>query len=275
MDLWQSNTNQIIKAFLYGDPGAGKTTLCWSSVLDPRTRPVIWMNCAGNPESVQKKTPAVDLLLNIKATKDIDAVYDWLDKGQPEKHPLVAEVNAASTKATGKPFKWPEEKFKMAVLDGITEFQRIRNDEIVGNTGRKPADALNAMEIQHHGRSLQTLTYVARLFYTGLPEISVMITCLEKTDVDKEGTVVSYSPALWGQGKFEVPAYSLLTMRIARRDKMLAVDKTKVDAKIHTVAYTDQVTRFLAKDQYSSLPRIIEDPTVPKIMDAIYGPASA
>ena len=60
-------------------------------------------------------------------------------------------------------------------------------------------------------------------------------------------------------------------MRIARREKTLPADKAKIAATVRTVAYTDQVGRFIAKDQYGGLDRIIESPTVTKIMDAIYG----
>lgn len=278
---WAPNKNKVVKAFIYGDPGAGKTTFFGTVMEDPRTAPAYWINCAGNPDSIRKNKILPPVMITLDSTKDLNEIYNWFNQGQPrttkdgKPHPHVVALEAA-----GQTIPWPSAEagilakpFKSIVFDGITEYQRMRLDEILGNDNKKPADQLASAQIQHWGQMLQSLTYVARLLFTGLDDISVFIGCLEYEKTDEMTKAVSYGPALWGQGRAEVPGYSLLTGRMMRRSKMSSDAKKEMTIDVYSALYLAQEGRFMAKEQYGGLPKSMPSPTIPQLMDLIYGPA--
>lgn len=253
-------TATTLKAFLYGDPGSGKTTFLATAMDDPRTYPVLWFNCGGNPQSIRKRRP-LPTIFDLEATKDLDQPYNWILNGQKPEHKFVKM--AAELGVTLTP------PYRFIVLDGVTEYQRVAMDELTGNKGKSFGDALTSADQRTWGLALARLTQAARLLY-GLP-IGVAITALEKQEQDALTGALQYGPSLWGQARSEVPAYSLLTMRLVRRSKLLSKEK-EATPTAHSVAYIDQVGKFLAKDQYGDLPRSLAEPTMPQLMDLIYGP---
>jgi len=262
MKQWKPNVSQTLKMFAYGDPGAGKTTMLATVQDDPRTSPALWLNCGGNPESIRNK-PNLPTMLVLEKTKDLNTLYDFFKKAQDPAHPFVTKTLAG----LGIPFVDP---FKSLVIDGSTELQRVRLNEIVGNENKQPGDDLAPTQIQHWGQVLQTMTMVARLLY-GFEDLTVLISALERQEQDQLTGIMSYGPALWGQARSEVPAYSLLTTRLVRRSKLSSSEKKEMGEDAYSVAYFDQVGRFLAKDQYGSLPKAMPNPSIPAIMEAIYG----
>ena len=271
---WSPETAaRTLKLFCYGDPGAGKTTFCATAVDDPRTSPALWINCGGNPESLYTRKTLPDIL-SIEATKDVTPIYDWIAGGQNLGHPFVKTLNdlGIDPAKMGTPYK-------SLVLDGITEYQRICIDEITGNISKKPGEKLATVSgFGPWQDALQLLTKLARLFY-GLPNISTFITGLETQKTDAQTGFIMYDVMLWGQGRGEVPAYSLLTMRMTRQSKMDITTKTAVNKggeKPYSVGYIDQVGKFIAKEQYGgNLAPYYSEPTVTMLMDAIYGKVAA
>lgn len=254
-----------LKAFFYGDPGSGKTTLISSAMFDARTAPLLMLTCAGNPESIRRQTP-LPTIVELEATKDLNVVYDWLLKGQPAEHAFVRDVLGTA----------PDKPFRSIALDTITEYQRIAMDEITGNVGRKLGDDLKFAERRDWGQALARITQVARWLFR--LNMSVFITAQERREVEEATGTMSYEPSLWGGAAREVPGYSLLTMRLVRRANMSMADRKDMTPEVkkqseaaRTTAFIDQMGRFLAKEQYGGLPPVMTEPTVAKLMTAIYG----
>lgn len=263
MKPWVPGVAQILKGFYYGDPGSGKTTFLATAQDEPRTSPVFWIDCGGNPESIRNRAHLPPVMVTLEKTKDLNDIYDWFAGGQKPEHRLVKTlVDVGLT--------LPSERFKTIVFDGYTEFQRLRMDEVLGNVGKKAVDDLNKAQIQHWGEVLSTMTYVSRLFF-GLSDVGVLISALERQEQDQLSGTFSYSPALWGQSRSAVPTYSLMIGRVVRRSKMGSQEKKDVGDDTYSVVYFDQVGRFLAKDQYGSLPKYLANPTITAVMDAVYG----
>jgi hypothetical protein len=263
MKAYQPETDVTIKLFAYGDPGSGKTTLCASALDDPRTSPVLWFNAQGNPHSIRKR-PVQPTMFTIEKPSDIDDPYDWLAAGQPAKHSFVTSAEKLGVTLTPP--------YKTVILDTATEYQRICMDAIMGWDKKGLGELLAAPEFKQWGQVLGQLTKMARYFYA-LP-LSVVITAQERPDKDERTGTFVYSPGLWGQGRSEVPSYSLLTMRLVRKSKMLSGEKNIKTAEgddAYSVGYIDQVGSFLAKDQYGDLPKVLPEPTIPAIMKILYG----
>jgi len=255
-----------LKAFVYGDPGSGKTTLLASAMDDPRTSPILLLTCGGNPESIRKRK-SMPLILQLDGTKQLNPIYDWFKLGQPSTHPFSKELTAMGVDLE----KWGQ--FKSVAIDSLTEFQRICLDEITGNITRKIGDDLKAPDRQMWGQALSQMTKVARLFYS-LSDVSVFMTALEKRETDESTGITTTRPGLWGQSDGEVPSYSLLTLRQVRTSSLSATERAKhKDCKI--VAYTDTVGRAFAKEQYGDLPEAFGNPSVPALMELIYGKLQA
>lgn len=263
MKPYEPEKDITIKLFAYGDPGAGKTTMTSSLLDDPRTSPVLWFNAAGNPHSIRRR-PVQPTMLTIDNPTDLDEPYDWLVAGQPEKHSFVAHCLNMNVTLTPP--------YKSFVLDSATEYQRICLDKIMGNDKVKIGGTLASPEFKHWGQVLGQLTKMARLLY-GLP-MTVVITALERPDKDEQTGAFQYSPGLYGQARSEVPGYSLLTMRLVRKSKMLSKEKDIKNDEgdvAYSVGYIDQTGKFLAKDQYAAMPAVMPEPTMPKILNAVYG----
>ena len=224
-----------------------------------QTSPTLWLDCGGNPQSLRKtrdnaKWPT---FIKVTAIKDLNPIYDWLNSGQPAEHAFVKKCKEFN-------IALPKEPFQSVVLDGVTELQRIRVSEIVGYSNAKPGDDIKRAEIQHWGDALSSVMLVARRFYD-LP-LTVVFTCLEKTEQDGEGGPITYTPWLWGQARNELPGYSLLTIRLCRFNRAPAKDRATVKGDAYNLAYFTETGRFLAKDQYSTGLQIVANPTFEQVL---------
>lgn len=256
-----------LKAFVFGDTSTGKTNLLATAMDDVRTSPMLMLTCMGNPESIRRRV-TLPFIGELEATSDLNPVYEYLVNGQLETHPFAGKL---------KEMGWdPQEHgpFKAIALDSATEYQRIALDEMTGNRSKRIGDDLKAPDRQMWGQALARLTRVARLLY-GLPNMSVFITALEKRELEEATGAYSMRPGLWGQADGEVPSYSLLTMRLTKVSSIPVVATRKQLEGTYNIGYIDQQAQVLGGEKYGGLPKEIPGPTIPKIMDYIYGPVTA
>lgn len=255
--------SRYIRAMFYGKPGSTKTRTVGTATLDARTYPVLWLNAAGNPESIRDYSQVPDII-NIEELKDINTPYNWIMQGQ-------------------KTCKFTEEfgllndgPYKSIVVDQVTDIQRLSFDTVMKQPDLGPGDIGKHSDRRDFYGVLGQMVRFAKLYFD-LP-MHVFMTCLEKQTVNEVTGAVSYSPLLWGQSDTEVPGYALIVSRLVHRAAtkkalLKVIEDSTGDETIHSVALFKPSGQYLAKDQLSNgrLGDFMQDPTVTKMMDAIYG----
>jgi len=167
IDLNDINNNRL-KLLCYGEGGSGKTSFAASLGLDDRTAPVLHLDALGNPVSLKRFKGYRGTVVKLTRLADLNPIFDWLYKGQPDNHSLVDQSNGAI-----------QPGYKSLVIDGITKVQMLSFELAMGeNTsiGR----LLPAPEIAHYRQILIQLTHDFEYIYN-LP-MHIVVTALE----DKE-----------------------------------------------------------------------------------------
>jgi hypothetical protein len=252
------------KIMFYGDPGTGKTTLLGTGMEDPRTTPMLWLDCGGNPESIRHNAH-LPTILHIDRIDDLNAPHDWLLKGQPDKHPFVTMCEKLEVQLT-PPYK------SIVAVDCMTELQRMYIKKFSGNADKHPGDELAAVELREWGTTLMALINMISQ-YKQLP-MHVFTTCHEDERRDKSGAYLRSTVWLWGQGRVEVPAYMLAQIRLVRTNEIPADMRTKLAERGQSdainIAYFDQLGPFDAKQQYVAK-RLgwMPAPTLSKVLDVL------
>lgn len=251
--------NEHLKILLYGQPGSGKTRTAATANLDPRTGPVLHVDCAGNPVSIRDYSPLPDIL-RVDKMSDLNLIYDFLQKGQKPEHTIVKEYGL-------KP------PYKTLVFDGVTELQRYSFAAVTGQATRGPGDIPTAYQRQHFGSVLSQMTNFARLFFS-LP-MHVIITALEKEERDEGTGSFYYRPLLLGQSAGEIAGYAFIVARMVHRARLdvrtLREMGDAINAPTAVVALFQPAGRYYAKDQTGALPPYIIGPTVGEVYNRVFG----
>jgi len=249
-----------LKALFYGQAGSTKTRTMGTAAFDERTAPVLWLDMGGNPFSIRDYEKKPDILA-LESLEELNPIYEWLVAGQPDSK-VVEELELSPP-------------YKTIVIDGVTEVQRRAFARATGAAQDKPGDEVPSSTRQHFGRVLGYMVNFARLFYS--LDMHVMISSLEREDKDEMTGAISYKPLLWGQSSGEVAGYAFLVARLLHRTrvekKILRAAEDTITADSTSVALFQPSGKYIAKDQYGKLPPFMADPTIPRIMDLIYGEA--
>jgi hypothetical protein len=227
--------------------------------MDDRTSPVLHLDAAGNPLSLRGYERKPDVL-QINGLKDLNTVYDFFIKGQPENHPLVREAGIKTS-------------YKTLVFDGVTELQRFAFGQLTGSDRLGPGEIPKGVEIQQYGSALRMMTNMAQKFF-GL-DMHIIITALEREDQDNQSGLITYKPLLSGQAAGEVPGYAYILARFAHVGRVQRRDLKDVSLQIADVSDSTNVMflkpteRVMAKDQIHVGVDYMFDPTVTKVLDAL------
>ena len=260
MKPFESNATKL-RLFIYGDPGSGKTTFLGTSALDERCAPVLWLDAGGNPESI-RRNKSLPTILQIESIADFTIVYDWLNRGQSRDHKFAIELSRLDL--------LPGEHFKMLVIDGFTEVQRILMNEILGTHKKLPGESLGQLERQHWGSVLRRMIHITSLFYK-LP-IHVAITALESVHYEDISGRPVFGPMFQGQSRNEVHSHALAVGRMMRINQIPAKSRDKQWADAYSILFFDAVGKFKAKEQYGNFPKVWPDPTMSQLLDVIVEP---
>ena len=260
--------SEPLRVLFYGLPGSTKTRTACTACNDPRTSPVLMLEMAANIVAIRDFSVQPDII-RIEKLEDFTPIYDWLAKGQP--------VNEFSDSLGLKP------PYRTLIVDQITDTQRMVFNKATGNlaTALQAGVIPSPSQIQHFGQVLGYMVKFIDLFYK-LP-MHVIVCCQERVDKDEQTGATMAMPLLWGQSATEVASYAYLVARLIHRSRVqnmatikLAIGEMPEDAT--SVALFMPSGKYVAKDQYGMknekgdiMPYMV-DPSVPKMLDAIYGP---
>lgn len=253
---------EYLRMLVYGKPGSGKTTFCASLGLDDRTSPVLHIDCGGNPEVVGNRkvfstTPNVTILQPDKLD-ELNAIYDWLEAGQPNQASLA---------------KWGlTPGYKTVVFDGFTDIQRQSFDRAMSMESAAFYANYPKREFKHYGFVLQQLLHM--ISELRKLKLHVIVTTLEHTktlyEVPGEMSTVYnyYSPMLDGEGKRELPGYVLSVMRMQPKPAIDPALAKRLEVK-HTLGSFEHNKYQYGKDQFGFPQVNYADPTITKLLDSI------
>jgi AAA domain-containing protein len=249
-----------LRVLIYGKAGAGKTTLAGTAGLDPRSSPVLWLDCGGNPISLAKLRKPAITVMRITAVAELANVYNWLAAGQPAKDYFALENRLTPP-------------YKTVVFDGITHVQRLSFDAILGTENIAPGLTPPVPAWPHYRSSLAQMIVIASKFYT-LP-LHVIMTALDHPDqrqldpTDPKTAFIYHEPMLQGQSVDELPGWALSVGRIALAASYIDRIVREVKAEAHQPIIQFVPTRYVdAKDQLG-LGDYIANPTVKRFLDTI------
>lgn len=226
-----------VKALIHAPAGHGKTTFLGTAQEDPRTFPMAFLNFEGGEQSLS----GLDIdVFDIRDSKDYDAAF--------------------------KDLKRADTPYKSVGVDSITETQISLLLEILEHDTVNRADP-DQLAQQDWGIILIRMRRIVRQYVKLLP-MHVFMTALTKDDVvARVGTVKA--PSVQGQFATELPGILDVVAYLALEDTedngvqrlLLLHSNPKFSVKVRTPW------------QSTSVPSMIEDPTITKLLDGLGFPA--
>jgi hypothetical protein len=227
-----------LNLLIYGDSGVGKTTLAGSADEVPELRPAIVVDFEGGTESLVRPYPDVEQV-RVKNWKDMQRIYDELHRGKTE--------------------------YATVILDSLTEIQKFNMEQVMKQLlDNKPDADPDVPSMREWGKNLEQMRRFVRGF-RDLP-MNTIFTALSKVDKDEKTGRSTTLPSLSGKLSGEVAAFlDIVTYYYVKR-----VGKGE-DAVEKRLLLTQKTENIIAKDRTQQLPFIVEDPSMKKLFDYIYG----
>lgn len=226
---------------IYGDSGAGKTTLAASASDVEEMSPVLLVDAEAGTLSIRKKYQGVDV---IKLTHygELVAIRDEIRKGTLP--------------------------YKTVILDSITEMAKIGMDDIMVRAVQQATQKGEYRDpdlptIGEWGKSTNQVRKLVRAFK--LLPIHVIMTALAQVDM-KRPSKPTIKPDLSGKLADELPGQVDEVFYMYTKD-----NKVDGSEEVTTNRYilTDQHNNTFAKDRSTHLPKVITEPTMSVIYELI------
>lgn len=236
----------MISMLIYAPAGHGKTYFLGTGVNDERVSPMLLLDFEAGVESIRSKVREIPVdkigapipgkidVVRIKRWEDLETVYKMLLDGVVEKYKSIA-------------------------LDSLSEMNYLNLSTIVEN-----AMMVNARHMQDVAEMTDYLrsAFMMRKLIRGFRDLPVhsFFTAGVQEVTDPITKAPSVVPALNGKMALEVPG--LVTI----------VGYLGLDGE-RRILLTQPTSRFIAKDRTEGgkLGAYVENPTIPKIFDLIYG----
>lgn len=221
-----------INMLIYGESGAGKTTLAGSADEVPEMRKVLIIDIEGGVLSLKNKYPTIDSV-RVKSWDDMQGVYDELYEGS--------------------------HGYNTIVVDSLTEAQKMSMDEVmrklVAQHEERDADVPG---IREWNINIEQTRKFVRAF-RDLP-VTTIFTALAKGDVNKRTGVTRTKPSLAGKVADEVAGFLDIVTYLYTRE---------VDGEQQRILLCASTQDVVAKDRTDKLGQIIQKPSMNLIWNAI------
>jgi len=263
MAVRETKERWTLKAMVYGQGGTGKTRFLGSFNRDPRTAPILILNCGGNPISILDDKPE-PFVVRIETGQDLDDFWLYLKAGQPKDHPIRRTVGIPDGLV-----------FKSVGIDHLSEVQRRLNAGFAGVSMEAVLPTSDwKLSLPQWGQSLTVMMNIVSLYYT-LP-VHCVINLQENQETDK-ANITTIGPFLQGKAVGQAPSLAEIVGRMVRRAIGPTGPTSDVEdptgRKIVSVLYWETTGRFAAKNQVSqNLGKEMIEPTATKLFDLITGP---
>lgn len=239
-----------LRLFITGKPGAGKTSLAASA---PKP---LFINCSGNPLSIRRlQLPHTVDVVDIERFEEINAVYDWLAKGQPENHILVQKGGLTPG-------------YETVVTDTATGLQRLSFQVVAGTA--MPGESVQKLEYKVYMNTLRQMTNVA-YWFCRLP-LHVIFTAQEvervkyTTPGDNSTAYTIYEPIVEGQSIGEILGETMGAYRLVHRAGNESI-ANRIKAQRNVLQLQPSKECDWVKDQHNAGIQYMADPTIPKLLE--------
>ncbi len=227
-----SDTELKFNFMVYGLSGAGKTRLLGSAFEVPELNPMLLLNIEGGDLTLRSLWPEIEAV-RITSWNQLKKVYDSLKDG---KH-----------------------GYRTIGLDSVTEMQKLGMSHTMFE--RHGDDDLSVPEIKEWNINVEQVRRYVRAF-RDLPNVNVIITALERVDIDKRTQLSRKKPSLSGKVADEIPAFL---------DIVTYLYVGEIDGENQRILQTGNTPGVVAKDRSDRLPMHMVNPTMRDIYDHIAG----
>lgn len=224
----------LFNVLIYGESGAGKTTLAGSADQVPEMRKVLFLDVEGGTLSLRSRYPNVDSV-RIKSWDDMQAVYNELYLNN--------------------------HGYNTVVLDSLTEVQKMSMDTIMKKLVEQHEDRdADVPGIREWNINIEQTRKFVRLF-RDLP-VNTIFTALSKADKNPRTGVSRTKPYLSGKVADEVAGFLDIVAYLYTKE---------VDGSQKRMLLCGATQDNVAKDRTDKLDQVILEPTMLTIWNAVKG----
>lgn len=229
-----SSQDPSANILIYGESGAGKTTLAGSSDAVPEMRKVLILDIEGGLLSLKERYPNVDNI-RIKSWDDLQKVYSELYDGT--------------------------HGYRTIVLDSLTEIQKMSMDTVMRRLVETHEDRdADVPGIREWNINIEQTRKFVRAF-RDLP-VTTIFTALAKQDKNPKTGVTKTKPSLSGKVADEVAGFLDIVSYLYTKE---------VDSEQKRMLLCGATQDHVAKDRTGKLEQVIVDPDMTTIWNAIKG----
>lgn len=229
-----TETPVLFNLLIYGESGAGKTTLAGSADEVPEMRKVLFLDVEGGTLSLRSRFPSVESV-RIKTWDDMQRVYNelYLDN----------------------------HGFNTIVLDSLTEVQKMSMDTIMRKLVEQHEDRdADVPGIREWNINIEQTRKFVRLF-RDLP-VNTIFTALSKADRNQRTGVTRTKPYLSGKVADEVAGFLDIVAYLYTKE---------VDGTQKRMLLCGATQDNVAKDRTDKLDQVILEPNMSIIWKAVKG----
>ncbi len=248
----------FLKMFVYGDPGTGKTWLIDSANDDPRSAPVLHLECSGNPIAIVRRPNR--FVVSVENLKDFSGWYTFL-------HTRKVPKDIESILKHWKERDGEVPTFKTVAIDQLTDLQARQMDIVTENVRKGIGEIPTGATRQNYQAILGLMTKFARMYYD-LP-MHVVMTAWERIKYEGDPPrATGYRASLVGQSEHVVPGFSEIVTRLTTVDSLTSIQKNRMKVKDGYNLALFSGLGAMARTLWPAMGDHMIDPTFTTLLDA-------